>query len=443
VNKNQSTKQQLNRIIEYRQSLYARVLGKYRDAQFELIDALLSDRRIHSFAELTLSPLFERGWGSAYQAMEMGSQRRESASELYVRHLPRKGLRVLPIDTTVWPHPGARTLSGMMLEHSPTAAQAKHTAVKGHVYSLLTWVPERGQSWALPVDTQRLLPGQTHVDVAVQQIEDYVRRRQRLELTQGFDVFVGDGRYGNHRFLGPLRDLAGARVVRLRQDRVLYGPPPSYAGRGRPRVHGQRFAFKEPETWPQPQQDLRFDDVRWGTVRVRLWSNLHAKADAKTVFSVLYVEVHLQREKPPRPIWLACQSQSQISAQTIWLCFDQRWSIEPSIRFRKQHLHWTRPAFQQSDRCDRWSHLVDMAYWQLFLAKNLVADQPLPWQKPLPQLTPGRVLKTMDLLIAQIGQPVQPVKRRGKSPGWLKDRKRQPPKRYNVVRRGRDPTLST
>lgn len=423
--------------------MYAGVLGKYRDAQFELVDALLSDRRIHSFAELTLSPLFERGWGSAYQALEEGSQRLENASELYLRHLPKNELRVLAIDTTVWPHPGARTLSGMMLEHSPTTAQASHVAVKGHVYSLLTWVPERGQSWALPVDTQRLLPGQTHVDVAIQQIKSYGRRRQRLALNQGFDVFVGDGRYGNHRFLGPLQELPGARVVRLRQDRVLYGPPPPYAGRGRPRVHGQRFAFKDPETWHQPQQDLRFEDERWGTVRVRLWPNLHAKADARTTFSVLYVEVHLQRKKRPRPIWLACQSEMQLCAQTIWRCFDQRWPIEPSIHFRKKHLHWTKPAFQQSERCDRWSHLVDMAYWQLFLARELVADQPLPWQKPLPQMTPGRVLKAMTWLISQIGRPVHTVKRRGKAPGWTKGRKRRPPKRYKVVRRGRDPAFST
>lgn len=44
--------------------------------------------------------------------------------------------------------------------------------------------------------------------------------------------------------------------------------------------------------------------------------------------------------------------------------------------------YWTLPQFQDSDRCDRWTHLVDLAYWQLFLARPLVQNQPLPWQKP-------------------------------------------------------------
>ncbi len=29
--------------------------------------------------------------------------------------------------------------------------------------------------------------------------------------------------------------------------------------------------------------------------------------------------------------------------------------------------------------------------WELWLARNIVADNPLPWQKSLDKLTPGRV----------------------------------------------------
>jgi hypothetical protein len=49
------------------------------------------------------------------------------------------------------------------------------------------------------------------MDVVIQQIKTYVRRRQQLGLSQDQDVFVGDGRYGNHRFLGPLQGLPGVR----------------------------------------------------------------------------------------------------------------------------------------------------------------------------------------------------------------------------------------
>jgi hypothetical protein len=64
---------------------------------------------------------------------------------------------------------------------------------------------------------------------------------------------AADGAYGDHRFLGPLRHEPCGILARLRRDWVLYGVPGPYSGRGRPRVHGARFAFKEPETWGEPE----------------------------------------------------------------------------------------------------------------------------------------------------------------------------------------------
>jgi hypothetical protein len=42
----------------------------------------------------------------------------------------------------------------------------------------------------------------------------------------GLVVVPVDGKYGSHHFLGPLRDFARVAIVtRLRENRVLYGPP--------------------------------------------------------------------------------------------------------------------------------------------------------------------------------------------------------------------------
>ncbi|MBL1127307.1 MAG: hypothetical protein D8M54_02170, partial [Chloroflexi bacterium] len=64
MNDNTVTKQQLNKLIEFRQRFYD-CLTKAGDAQFQLVDALLSNMKISSFPELSLSPLFEREWSSA------------------------------------------------------------------------------------------------------------------------------------------------------------------------------------------------------------------------------------------------------------------------------------------------------------------------------------------------------------------------------------------
>src|SRR5947199_389167 len=193
-------------------------------------------------------------------------------------------------------------------------------------------------------------------------------------------VIAADGSYGNHRFLGPLKGQPCCVVARLRRDRVLYRAAPPYGGRGRPAKHGKRFAFKDPTTWGEPDETTEGEDTRWGRVRLRRWNGLHAREDAATAFDVVQIESHRERERPPAPLWVACLGGRAATVTQIWHWYDHRWSIEPAIEFRKQRLHWTRPRLRDPERCDRWPTLVTLAHWALYLARDLVADRPLPWQ---------------------------------------------------------------
>jgi hypothetical protein len=65
-----SPQEHINQIKGFRQAIYDQGLTRQRDAQFELIDALLQNPKIKSFPELTLSPVFRRRWSSAYKAIE-------------------------------------------------------------------------------------------------------------------------------------------------------------------------------------------------------------------------------------------------------------------------------------------------------------------------------------------------------------------------------------
>ncbi len=220
-------------------------------------------------------------------------------------------------------------------------------------------------------------------------------------MRREFHLLTADGKYGNHRFLGPLRTLPCGKLVRLRRDRVLYGAPGPYGGQGRPCVHGDRFAFKEAETWPEATESVEFEDAHWGQVRLRRWDNLHAKQDAQTVFSVILAETPRERAKPAKLFWLGFQypttdTPDEPPLKELGADYHYRWPVEPSIRFRKQSLHWTMPRFQTPERCDRWTMLVTIAHWELFLARAVVQDQPLPWQPPQTQLTPelGRAFQS-------------------------------------------------
>ena len=108
-------------------------------------------------------------------------------------------------------------------------------------------------------------------------------------------------------------------------------------------------------------------------------------------------------------------------------------------RFAKQDLYWTLPCLATPEQAERWSDLMPLLTWQLWLARPLVNDVRLPWQKPqvAAQMTPGRVRQGMAALLAAIGTPVPAPKPRGKAPGWPAGRLRQPRQRYTVVKKAR------
>ena len=430
---------QFNKLIEFRQAVYDHGLARFADAQLDLVDALLFSPPIRSFPELSLSQAFRRQWHSAYAAVEEGKQDREWLECYCIRQIPSQGPQVFSLDGTSWLLPAAKTMSDRQYVYSPTKMLNSRTVGIGHPYSVLAWAPERNSSWAPAVSVRRVPSEQSDVEMGVDQIKLLCRERSE-EMRQELHLIVADAKYGNHRFLGPLKEEPCGTLVRLYRNRVLYGEPGPYSGRGRPRVHGDRFAFKEPETWADPDAVMDLEDEQWGKVRLRCWDRLHARQDASTPFSLILVETHLERENTNRPFWLGYQpppgqEPGDQSLADLWYGYQHRWPVEPSIRFRKQYLYWTLPRFQTPERCDRWTMLVTLAQWQLFMVRDLVREVRLPWQPAQENLTPERVLQSMGGLFRQIGTPAQPPQPRGKSPGWPKGRPRTRPERRRVVKK--------
>jgi hypothetical protein len=426
-----STLFQRIRLQQFRQAIYDQVFSRARDALFEVLEALLVHPGVTSFAELCLAAVFRRRWPSLYAALQDGQLDRDALEQLLAAQVPATAEAVFALDGTLWPHRQAKTLAQRQLY--PVHGSGPEI-VPGHAYSLLSWVVERGTSWALPVSTRRVVPTETAVSVGVAQVKALCQARP--EPAPGpRTVIAADGSYGNHEFLGPLKGEPCIVVARLRRDRVLYREPGEYRGRGRPRKHGERFAFKEAATWGEPAESVEVEDPHWGQVRLRRWNGLHAQKDATTAFDVVQIETHRERERPPEPLWVACLGGAGATVEEIWRWYDHRWPIEPAIRFRKERLHWTLPRLQNEERCDRWTALVTLAQWELYLARDLVSDRPLPWQAPQRQKTPGRVQAGVAAVFLGIGTPAAAPQTRGKSPGWPAGRVRTRPERHAVVRK--------
>jgi hypothetical protein len=96
------------------------------------------------------------------------------------------------------------------------------------------------------------------------------------------DIVAADGKYGIAKFLHLLQIQGCGIVMRLRRDRVLNGVPEQSEKwePGHPRVHGKRFAFKEPETWDIPYEVMTFEHPKLRDVKLERWNNLHDKNDA-------------------------------------------------------------------------------------------------------------------------------------------------------------------
>jgi hypothetical protein len=440
VTKQESTKQDINKLIEFRQAIYEHGMLLRKDALFDVLDALLSAGNVSSFAMLSQSERFQRKWPSLYASVEDGKIDSVWLRNYLGQQVPSAGICIFPLDGSPWQRPRARTLEDRQYVYQASTDVNGGTVTIGYPYSLLEWCAQPHSSWSLPVDVRRVPSTKTAQEIGAEQIK--ILAETRAACLEALDIVAVDGKYGNSGFLRAVKGLRSGTVARLRSDRVLYHPPPAPSGkRGRPRVHGERFAFKEPDTWGDPDEGIELEDDHFGKVRLERWQALHEKKGSDVPYDVLRASVHLERDKPPQAIWLAWLAPASIpagislNAETLWRAYIARWPVEPGIHFRKETLGWTLPRFQSKEACDLWTELTAIAAWIIFLTRTIVADVPLPWQKPQQHLTPQRVQQSLKPIFALIGSPARPPKQRGKSPGWPKGKRRTSKVRHPVVKK--------
>src|SRR6266487_112289 len=106
-------------------------------------------------------------------------------------------------------------------------------------------------------------------------------------------------------------------------------------------------------------------------------------------------------QRPPPPV----QTKLAMTGPAELVTCDQ--TIEHTVRLFKQTLGWTIPRPRHPEQADRWTWLVLAAYTQLRLAREVVADQRLPWERPRPQprLSPYRVRRRFPRLLCALGSP--------------------------------------
>ena len=137
-------------------------------------------------------------------------------------------------------------------------------------------------------------------------------------------------------------------------------------------------------------------------------------------------------------LWLWWSGPGTPDLDVCWRAYLRRFDIEHTFRFAKQTLGWTAPALATPEQADRWTWLVVAAYTQLRLARGLVDDIRLPWERPreAAKLTPARVRRGFRRLGAIIGTPASAPKSQRAGPGRPKGSGRGPRRRYPAVKKG-------
>lgn len=421
-----STTEHFNKLIQFRQAAYG-YLGNARDALFELSDAVIQMREIQSFAELSCAPAFRRKWSSVYEALQDGRPDRAKLMELYLQQLDPNERLLLVGDHTAWSRLWADTLSGRSYVHQPTPIPGRRPITMGQGYSTLAVIPEEERNVALPLLHERIAD-QKPIEAGAEQLCEVCEHLLVRPLS------LWDSEYGCAAFLIATKHVKADKLFRLRTNLCLEGPTKPYKGRGPHPKHGLPFKFLDPDTWWEPERVVEYEDPKFGKVKARQWRGLRFKRALDCPMIVVQVE-RLQASgsrRKPRILWFGWSGEEP--PERWWPGYGQRYRVDHWYRFAKGRLHWTQPMVATPEQGERWSDLMPLITWELWFARQWVKDTPLPWQKPMIQLSMGRVCQGMQNILMAIGTPTRVCKPRGKSPGWPEGRPRAHRPIFEIIR---------
>jgi len=443
----------LNQLIEFRAGFHT-CCWRWGDALFELADAALcAPSPVASVPALSLEPVFRRSHGSLYKALDRGRIDEDQFRRLLVEHRPATWPLVFAVDASTWDRCDAECSPERGYYYSASKHSAGQPIVAGWNYQWICQLTWAYDSWTAPLDVMRISPLLDATTATVEQI----RRLVGLLPGKGeVPLFVFDAGYDPIAIGHDLADVRCEVLTPIRDDRVFYGDPPPRPNRpaetgGRPPRHGRRFKCADGRTWGKSDDSLVASDPRYGTVRVQAWHGLHprlwrrahwAAFDAPPIVKgcVIRVEVeHLPKptSRTKKTLWLWWSGPGTPDLERCWRAYLRRFDIEHTFRFMKGTLGWTTPSLCKPEQADRWSWLIAAAYTELRLARGLVEDLRLPWERHrnAEQLTPVRVRRGFRRLGAIIGTPASAPKPTTPGPGRPKGTRKPPRKRYPAVKK--------
>lgn len=431
---------------QFREQVY-QSFPRCADALLELLGALCSQASARSVAELSLEPPFRRTYNSVYRAIDgLAADRSAERERLHLAagYIPQpedQAYWLFGTDATSAARRFARTLEDRGFVYQPNTLKSNKPVTIGHRYSVIAHLPEKAAgdpAWIVPLVTRRVATQETEVTVGLEQLA-MLMDDEDLPWHGELSMQVVDSRYSTPQYLAAAAAYQNlVTIARLRSNRTLYRQPPAVEGqrpRGHPTWYGEPFKLGDPATWHEPDEVVEVPHAsrrgRTYTVRIEAWhdmlmSGTRSAPMHRYPFALVRI-VWLDEAGQPafkRPIWLAVTGQRRCELAPVQArqAYAQRFDLEHFFRFGKQRLLLT--AYQTPDvqREENWWQIVQLAYLQLWLARDLVETLPRPWERYLPSVkdklgSPSAAQRGFGRIIRQLGTPAAPPKPRGYSPG--------------------------
>lgn len=338
-------------------------------------------------------------------------------------------------------------------------------------------VVEQGVHWAPPLDVRCVDVDTTTTAIGVAQIKDLLLDKT-LPFHGALSVLKMDNQYCNAFCIASLYELAGlVNIVRARHGQKVYFPIVAQTpqasdskSNGAKVVYGKEVFLKDvsgdkvfnktvagkKESYTkyqesimdtpadeQTEQHLTLGNGRQVICLVKRWNN--CKIRTKNGFSMKDKPIDVVRiavidaqnkeliYRRPTFLFVTGQQKTQIPLALIAPEYRERYDVEPTYRFSKQHLLLDKFQTPDDAHLDNWLLVWQLSYWLLFVARKEAALVVNPWEQYLPNykdkvnkqdhvLTPAQTKRGMKTLFTTFGLTKRQIQKCKKIKGADKGR---------------------
>ena len=399
-----------SRLVAFRRGLYG-CFTRWGDALFELVRRRAVRHRAGRLGARAqpragVPPQPRQPLQGARQ--RVGSTR-SALRRLLVEHRPADWPLVFAVDASTWDRCDAECSPERGFYYSASKHSAGQPIVAGWNYQWicqLDWAPD---SWTAPLDVRRIPPAEDATTATV----DQIRRLVGLLPGDGeVPLFVFDAGYDPIAIGHDLADVPWRGALsHPRRPRLLRrsapSPQPTARDRRTPAAPRQAVQVLRSDRPGRSRRAASSPPIpATGRSRSPPGTGCTPGSSAAGAGRTTTRAADRARQRDPRRRRAPARSRpparrrrsgcggpgdGEPDLERCWRAYLRRFDIEHTFRFVKNTLGWTTPSLCTPEQADRWTWLVVAAYTQLRLARGLVDDLRLPWERPRDpaQLTPA------------------------------------------------------